>query len=270
MNSDAVRDSARMHSADEYAAALFAPTAIYQDLISLAAFTGEINHIVRSASDAALGEIRLYWWRDALARALQGEPSGNPVLDTFAETCARHGLKLADVERSIEARAADLVASPPPDDAALALHLENVDGPPLAFAAQIAGVGLSPATGTILRDAARASGMARIARELPYFLSREQSPLSPSRTPTDLASVERWRDQISYLGREASTLLQGIRSDLASNAKPLITAVLPLALIEPYFRALQNTRHDPTRDLVELAPVARLWHLARAAIRGRL
>jgi phytoene synthase len=33
---------------------------------------------------------------------------------------------------------------------------------------------------------------------------------------------------------------------------------------------LQGARHEPVRDIVEIAPIARLWRIARAHWSGRL
>ena len=62
---DVVRTSARAHAPDRFYAALFAQAEARADLIALAAFSGEIERISRQVSEAALGEIRVAWWRDA-------------------------------------------------------------------------------------------------------------------------------------------------------------------------------------------------------------
>ena len=71
-NLEAVRASARLNAPDRYYAALFAPAAVRDDLIALAAFCGEIARIGRQVSEPVMGEIRITWWRDALLAAEHG------------------------------------------------------------------------------------------------------------------------------------------------------------------------------------------------------
>lgn len=268
---DTVRQSARKYAIDRYCAALFAPKAARADLIALAAFTGEIDHIVRSASDAALGEIRLQWWRECLISAVEGVRSGHPVLDAFAAVVRHRSLPMADLDRFMDARADDLVVAPPSDEAKFDAHLTRVDGIPLTLAARLLGIDPGAAGGgPILELAAPALGRSRVACELPYFLARGTSPLPPAGTPGNPESVAAWRAEIGRLGCEADARLRRLRSEFTCADNDLWKPLLPLALIEPYFAALQKRNFDPTRDLVEIAPIARLWHLARAYLVGRL
>jgi hypothetical protein len=69
-NLEAVRASARLNAPDRYYAALFAPAAVRDDLIALAAFCGEIARIGRQVSEPVMGEIRITWWRDPCAGSL--------------------------------------------------------------------------------------------------------------------------------------------------------------------------------------------------------
>lgn len=267
---DSVRDSAAAHAIDRYSAALFAPAETRPDLVALAAFTGEIDHIVRSARDIALGEIRLQWWRDGIVSALEGgDKSGHPVLDAFAQTIVRCALAISDIDRFLDARADDLVGVAPADDAQLAERLLVVDGTPLKLAAQVLGVEIGALERSYIERIARACGLARIARELPYLLSRGTPPLPAPEIP-DASLKEAWHIEIAKLANEARGLMAAARSDLSRPRKDMLTAMLPAALIEPYFFALQKKDNDPTRDLVEIAPLARLWHMTRAYCVGRL
>ena len=72
---DAVRDGARTHAPDRYYAALLAPAEARDDLIALAAFTGEIERISRQVSEAALGEIRV----DLVARCVSEQRGKRPL-----------------------------------------------------------------------------------------------------------------------------------------------------------------------------------------------
>ena len=139
-NLQAVRASARINALDRYYAALFAPAAIRNDLIALAAFSGEIARIGRQVNEPAVGEIRIAWWRDALLAAELGAASGNPVLDVFAAVVKRHALSSERIEDFLNAHAEALYSDAPADDGALNRRLRAIDGTPLALAAKILGV----------------------------------------------------------------------------------------------------------------------------------
>ena len=55
---DAVRNAARSHAPDFYLSALLAPRSVRSDLVTLAAYLGEIARVPLTASEPALGAIR--------------------------------------------------------------------------------------------------------------------------------------------------------------------------------------------------------------------
>ncbi|AGK57555.1 squalene/phytoene synthase [Hyphomicrobium denitrificans 1NES1] len=269
VNIEAVRSSARLNAPDRYYAALFAPASVRGDLIALAAFDGEITRIAQLVSDAALGEIRIAWWRDALLGSERAfELTGNPVLDQFADVVRRHKLSNAALETYFNAHMDALFADPPADDLALNERFRSIDGTPLAFALQILYGPLDADADDLIGAAGRASGLTRIALTLPYALAAGRAPLPEARSPAP-SDMDR-RPQIAWLAQEAGAALQAVRRQLTGKTRDFTTALLPLALIEPYFRALQKPRHEPSRDIVEIAPLARLWRIARAHWTGAL
>jgi phytoene synthase len=269
VNIEAVRSSARLNAPDRYYAALFAPAPVRGDLIALAAFDGEIARIAQLVSDVALGEIRIAWWRDALLGSDRtSDLTGNPVLDQFADVVQRHGLSSAALEAYFDAHMDALFADPPADDIALNERFRAIDGTPLAFALQILHGPLDADANDLIGAAGRASGLTRMALTLPYALAAHRAPLPETRSPAP--SDTNWRPQIAWLAQEAGAALAAVRRQLTGKTQDFTTALLPLALIEPYFRALQKPGHEPSRDIVDIAPLARLWRIARAHWTGAL
>jgi 15-cis-phytoene synthase len=266
---DVVRDSARTHAPDRYYAALLAPAEARDDLIALAAFTGEIERISRQVSEAALGEIRVAWWRDAFLSRGESGRSGNPTLDAFADVIRRRALSLGRIEDYLAAHADALYGDPPADDADLKAKLRVIDGTPFLFAASILGVALHE---DIVDAAARASGFARVGMELPYALMHGKALLPKARSPNPFGPDDAadWRPGMAWIAAEGRQALDEVRRHLTGEPRLFTTALLPLALVEPYFRALENPRHEPARDIVEIAPIARLWRIARAHWSGRI
>ena len=58
----------REHDRDRYLATLFAPAETRDALFALYAFAAEIGRVRDVAREPMPGEIRLQWWRDAIAR----------------------------------------------------------------------------------------------------------------------------------------------------------------------------------------------------------
>jgi phytoene synthase len=269
VDGETLRASARLNAPDRYYAALFAPASVRADLIALAAFDGEITRIGQVVSDAALAEIRVAWWRDALLGSEQAsERTGNPVLDAFAGVMRRRQLSPAMLEAYFEAHMAALFADPPASDEALDDSLRAIDGTPLAAALQILHGQSEDDAGTLIDAASRAAGLTRIAVTLPYALAAGRTPLPEVRVPSPPDTA--WQPQIAWLAREACTSLAAVRRQLTGKSRDFTTALLPLALIEPYFRALQKPGNDPSRDIVGIAPLVRLWRIARAHWTGAL
>ncbi len=261
-NSDIIRASARTYEPDRYLAALLAPRSARDDLITLAAFCGEVRRIPVIVADPNLAEIRLQWWRDALL-ADEGA-TGNPIADAFKDVLARHRLSPADFESWFDAVAHTLYAAAPEDEAHLALEHELIEGAMFAYAARILGAGMNADAKSAIREAAISYGLARLGMEFPYALARGRLPLpglGDDIAALDHAASARALTMITVQARKHGHALQRTYADLAS---PLRTALLPVALVEPYLRALERQGHDLKRDLGDVAPLVRVWRLWRA------
>ena len=79
-----IRESARLNESDRYISALLAPRAARDDLITLAAYLGEVRRIALTVSETALGEIRLQWWRDVLSAGAQVWPCISGLIDRYS------------------------------------------------------------------------------------------------------------------------------------------------------------------------------------------
>jgi len=106
-------EEVRRHDRDRFVTALFAPPERREALFALYAFSGEIARIREVVSEPLLGEMRLQWWRDALATIYDGGDLAHPVARGLRAAIGTHRLTRATFERLIEARAADLVNGPP-------------------------------------------------------------------------------------------------------------------------------------------------------------
>jgi 15-cis-phytoene synthase len=270
MAADAVRNAAREGAPDRYLAALLAPKRARDDLITLAAFCAEIEKIALQVSEPHLGEIRIQWWRDALGDGTGLQKTGHPIADAFATTIRGQTLPGAMLNDYLDAHVHALYADPPTDDAQLMLELDLREGILFALAAHILGrPGLDPSAG-IVRDAAQAYGLARLGLNLPMALARGRVPLPPAWIEASGSADEpQWRNVMRQLDATARRHLKHISAAYGAEMAAVKAALLPIALVEPYLRALTRSGHDPARDLASIAPLTRTWRLAKTHMRGR-
>src|ERR1700731_4535360 len=92
---------------DRWLASLFAPADRRAHLHALYAFNLEIARVRDLAREPMAGEIRLQWWREAIAGTRAGEAAANPVAAALLETKTRHRLDEKILADLIEARAFD-------------------------------------------------------------------------------------------------------------------------------------------------------------------
>ncbi|MEN0088169.1 MAG: squalene/phytoene synthase family protein, partial [Pseudomonadota bacterium] len=102
-------ETVRSESRSRYISLAYAPADVRSDLCALFAFEAEIRRIPLIVREPMAGEIRLQWWRDAIAKA----ESAVPLAAALNETIARHSLPLMAFDSLLDARVSDLYADPP-------------------------------------------------------------------------------------------------------------------------------------------------------------
>jgi len=124
---------------DRYLAGLFAPAAARRHLYALYAFAGEIARVREAAREPLPGEIRLQWWRDALAGEGRGEVLANPVAAALIDTIAQCGLSKGPLLALIDAHGFDLYDDAMPSLADLDTYAEHTAGALFGLGARILG-----------------------------------------------------------------------------------------------------------------------------------
>jgi phytoene synthase len=273
---EAVRHAARSLAHDWYLAALLAPRSVRDDLVTLAAYAGETARIAHAVSEPGLGAIRLQWWRDAIAYAVAGVRTGNPVADALTDMARRRALPADLLELPLTGRERELDAGSIADETSFEDYLTETWGTAFRLAARALGSEETEAMRALCGRSAAAYGRTRVALDLPRHLAHGRLPLPPSRFPAhdprDLPETEARaavKAAITVLAKEAREALAEARTALRAAPAAVRPAFLPLALIEPYLRALESPGHDPLRDVADISPlvrVVRLW-LANAGAR---
>jgi phytoene synthase len=264
-----VREAARSTAFDRYLAALLTPEPARSDLIALAAYLGELARIPLTVKEPALADIRLQWWEDAIGKIAGGGVTGNPIADELGKVMTRHGVPPELVVQPIRGRARELAGERIADEAAFRHYLSETEGAAFRIAAIVLGV-RGDACDEIAEHAGAAWGRVGLALALPRHLAHRRLPLPQTRfTGSDprllprLKAAAAMRDLTIELAVEARARLGKARAAAeAREARAPLAAFLPLALVEPYLRALGSPSHDPLVGFADISPltrVSRLW-----------
>lgn len=276
-HAEVVRASARAWELDRYLAALLSPRHVRWDLITLAAFAGEIARIPAFVREPMMGEIRLQWWREALENTDLTTLSGHPVADAARNAVARHRLPLGLLIGFIDAQSVLLHDEPIRDDQELAAHLSKTEGALFELALRILG-GRNETTHAIAMSAGRAYGIARLLVELPALWAQGRVLIPETRLAAaglSLAEVqagvppERLEPVLEGLIDQARRDLDEARQRQGQLDRVQRVALLPLAVVEPYLRALRRKSRDPLREPLQMAPIRRVWALWWSHVSGR-
>jgi phytoene synthase len=264
---DAVREAARSGEPDRYLAALLAPKSVRGDLAALAAFSAELERIVQIVSQPMVGEIRLQWWRDALATMARGERTAHPVADALGAAMQRHHLSPALVQSLIDARSVALGIELPADDHALGAYLEMTEGTLFRLSLLVLGVPDEVALTATVSAAARSYGIARNAGRLLVALHVPDlavpDPQTGAAVPGEIVNA------LAALRGEARAALAAVRGGLLARKRESLPALLPLVMVEPYLGA-QERMADPLYDVADVAPLTRVLRIWWAHVRGRI
>ncbi|MGL4397944.1 MAG: squalene/phytoene synthase family protein [Hyphomicrobium sp.] len=269
---DQVRRAARAGEADRYTAALLAPRAVRDALITLAAAASDVARIGMTVHEPHLAEIRIQWWRDAIKDGTAGVRSGHPIADAFSAHAAQYGLTGDVIDDWLDAHAHALHADTPADEVAFMGYHEIAEGRLFEMAAVMLGAVRDGATRAVCEDAGAAYGLARLGMALPYHLANGRAPLPAplidaiaGHTPDRAA----WREVKRCIARLSRMRLARIKDRTERLPKPIARALLPLALVEPYLRGLETEDFDPAHDLLDVAPLTRVLRIGWAAAAGR-
>ncbi|MCB1364057.1 MAG: squalene/phytoene synthase family protein, partial [Rhodobacteraceae bacterium] len=177
MTIEACADLVRRADPDRFLATMAAPAAARAPLFAIYALNVEVARAPWVTQETLIAEMRLQWWRDALAGiAGGGEAGAHEVLTPLAEVLTP-GLAAA-LDPLVEARRWDIYRDPFADETALEAHIDRTAGTLLRVAAR----SLGPADETVVGDLAHAAGLANWLRAVPGLAARGRVPL-PDPTP---------------------------------------------------------------------------------------
>lgn len=173
MSLDACAGIVRRGDPDRFLAAMATPVADRAVLFPIYAFNVEIARAPWVASEPAIAEIRLQWWRDALDEISSGgNVRRHEVVTPLASVLDADGARLLD--DLILARRWDVYNDPFADAAEFSTYLDRTAGNLVWSTARASGVTGGEAA---IRDIAWASGLANMFLAVPELVARGRNPL---------------------------------------------------------------------------------------------
>jgi phytoene synthase len=265
----AVREGDR----DRYLSILYGPQEKRGALAALYAFNLETARIRDLIREPMPGEIRLQWWRDALAAASEGD--GHPIAAALRNAISEYNLPLPAFENHLEARIFDLYDDPMPSRT----DLEGYCGETASTLIQLAALVLDSAAAEQHADLAGHAGCAQaiagLLRLLPIHRARGECYV-----PLDiLAAAGTTRDEFvagsdrESAGRAIAATIALAREHYAAFSagaaampRALRPAFLPVAPVPAYLNRL--ARIDPLAEVADISPLRRQWLIMRRAAWG--
>jgi phytoene synthase len=205
-----------------------------------------------------VGDIRLQWWRDALATS-PDTATGNPVADAMLETMRARRLPVDMLMGMIDAYEDTLEAGTLASATAIDAYASATQGAAFSLAAQILGNAGSAAS-PLLRAAGQAYGRVQLLRALPLLLGMGRNPFGDGDVDTIVPS----------LLRQARSEFAQARQLATAAPATMLYAILPVALLEPYLAALEKLGSHVAVERADISALTRAWRLLTASALGRV
>lgn len=274
---DPLAQGLRRDDPDRFYTALLAPPALRPRLFALYAFNQEVARTRERVSEPMLGQIRLQWWREALAEARAGTPRAHPVAGALAGWFRDAPPAGADLDSLIDARERDLEDAP---FATVAGLMEYVDGTGGALLrAGLAALEVdSVAARTAASHAGRAYALAGLLRAVPFhgaagrvMLPAELLAAAGIDDPRGLAGDRdpgRIRTVVARAAGLATAEVRAARAvrDVPGAARPVL---LHLSLAELYLGRLRAAGHDLANPGLDPGNGVRIARLLWRNLTGR-
>lgn len=252
-SSDAAPDDFERHvrrvDPDRWLAArLIEEPAARTEVLALYALDHELGRIAPAVSQPMLGEIRLQWWREAIARAGEGGAADHPVIAALKPALQAGRLRRDLLESLLSSHAIDLEPQPFADEAGLLAWMDARFGAAMGLAARL----LDPAAddGDAFVHAGRAWGWSSLLQAAPAWRAQGRDPWPA-----------RWEgvDEVAARVRvRVDAALKASRAGL----KGLPTAAFPAVAYTTLAR--DYARGRAPSDLVKRAKL--LWASAKGAL----
>ncbi|KAK9845392.1 hypothetical protein WJX81_005412 [Elliptochloris bilobata] len=238
-------------------------------IMALRAFNIETALVADSVKEAALAQIRMQWWRDAVDSIYGPKPQPHPVIQTLKQVVGDQPATRYRLQRIVTAREADVCdRQPPASVAGLEAYGEDTAAQLLYLQMAVAGVRDSAADHAC-SHLGKAVAIATMLRGTTHHARRRQSYI-----PVDLCAKAGVSQEDIYRGRPSDALSSAVygvacvakghldearelRPKVPMEARPLL---LPAAACGLYLDALQRAGFDPFAPALQRGGFSPLWH----------
>ena len=261
---------------DRFLATLFAPQRCRRQLYALYAFNVEITLVRERVHEPMPGELRLQWWRDALAGGA-GPARAHPIAAAFIDTVVRARLPVQSAVDLIDARGFDIYDEAMATLADLETYARRTASVIIELAAKILGNGAAPDIADLARHAGIAYAVTGLLRGIALHAARGQLyiPLDvlqrhgvPREDILRAHTTPALRAALAEMREHARRHLAAARSLAGTAPAAILPALLPVALVPLYLDRMERRGYDPFTTAVEVPQWRRQWMLWRAARRG--
>ncbi len=267
----------RQNDRDHYVTLMFAPDERRPGIAGLYCFGVELRRIPFLVNELTLGEIRLQWWRDAIAGLYAREPAKHPVLEVLSSAMTDTPLSRIFFERMIDSQSHDLRNEGFEDTDKLLRYAEARGASLLMLALEALGHGEDEAARRAALNVGIAWSLMETVRDLPLWAGRRRVLLPRTllaRFDLNEEDVIRGR-RTDFVGHACADILRLAEKHLAL-ARELHreipkTAHAPLmfaGLAEQYIARMLATGGYPHTEVIRLNPLKRPLSLWLRSLRG--
>lgn len=256
----------REEERDLWLAALFAPERLRPHLHALAAFAHESGGVAARVREPLAGEMRLAWWREALAGARPAEAAGAAVATAVIDTMAKFALPASVFEDLLQALTFDVYDDAMESLEALEAYGIATAGALTALRARVLAEGRE--TGAQGASDAAGAGLALARAVLDFAVGRRRPMLAPraliERHGVPLADARAGggggalRAALAELADAAEARFDEAEARLAALPAALAPAFAPLATAR---LDLKRWRRAGAAPFAPAAPWRRQWAL---------
>ena len=230
---------------DRYLSLLYAPAGVRFQLAALYAFNSQLDKVRHQVTEHQIGAIRLQWWREALERAIAGDPVDHPLVKDLALAVAQAGVPVEGLHALIDAHETMLFQEQPATLEDLERHLGQSSSMLMQLAIMILG-GSAPET----------AGLAGVAYGLARLLHGSPRWFVPRQMQDELGNEVALNTLVAHARRR---LFEARKTQFENG---LLPALLPAATVPHYLRAVE-ARPDAPRPVSTLRRQAAIWWAAR-------
>lgn len=271
-------EQVRRYDRERYVTALFADARRRDALLALYAFNLELARTPDSVSEPMLGEIRLQWWREAVAEIFEARPRRHEVVAALAgAVTARPDLR-SELEALIDARTADLYETRYADLDELESYLDTTSGRVVRLALAVLGINPEDSVNATARQVGIGFGLAGVIRALPFHIRQRRIYL-----PEDLLAqqglsrddvlagrgAERLSPIVAELARIGQQHLKDARAVRGRVPAGATAALLPATLADRHLAQFAEHGRPADTPGTNLVPPWQILRLAAKAWRGR-